>query len=90
MTGAKLQALVIKELKRRKFLVVNVMTASVNGCADLLACSPTGRFYALEIKGDGDTLKPLQRYFLHEVKKRGGVAMVITDLKQLEKQLREL
>ena len=83
MKGSKLQALVIKELKRRKFLVVNVMTASTNGTSDILACSPTGRFYALEIKGDGDTLKPLQRYFLHEVKKRGGVAMVIKDLKQL-------
>jgi len=83
MTGAKLQALTLKELKKRKFFVVNVMTASTNGVSDILACSPTGRFYALEIKGDGDTLKPLQRYFLNEVNKRGGIAMVIKDLEQL-------
>jgi len=83
MTGAKLQHLTIKELEKRKFHVINVISASKNGCADILACSPTGRFYALEIKGDGDTLKPLQRYFLNEVNKRGGIGMVIKDLKQL-------
>jgi len=83
MKGSKLQALTIKELKAKGFLVVNVMTASTNGVSDLLACSPKGQFYAIEIKGDGDTIKPLQSHFIKEVVKRGGIGMVVTDLNQV-------
>ena len=84
MTGSKLQGKVIKELESRGYLVVNVTAATKNGVSDLICCSSKGKFLALEIKGDGDTLKPLQKHFLKECRVRGTDSKVVKSMDDLK------
>lgn len=72
------------ELKLRKYLesrghwvvkyFANGYTKS--GIPDLLACV-NGRFVAIEVKGDGGYLSPLQVYTIGKIKDSGGVTMVV-------------
>jgi hypothetical protein len=72
------------ELKLRKYLesrghwvvkyFANGYTKS--GIPDLLACV-NGRFVAIEVKGDGGNVSPLQVYTIGKIKDSGGVAMVV-------------
>ena len=84
MTGSALQRLVIKTMESRGYLVINVTAATKNGVSDLLCCSSTGTFVALEIKGRGDTLKPLQANFLAECRVRGGQGRVVKSIEDLK------
>ena len=72
------------ELKIRKYLesrghwvvkyFANGYTKS--GIPDLLACV-NGRFVAIEVKGDGGTVSPLQQHTLCLINYSGGIAMVV-------------
>ena len=72
------------ELKIRKYLesrghwvvkyFANGFTKS--GIPDLLACV-NGRFVAIEVKGDGGYVSPLQEFTLNQIIKSRGVAMVV-------------
>lgn len=72
------------ELKLRKYLesrghwvvkyFANGYTKS--GIPDLLACV-NGRFVAIEVKGDGGYLSPLQYHTLCQIINSGGVTMVV-------------
>lgn len=48
----------------------------VVGTADILACAPNGRFWAIEVKRKGGRATPEQLDFLQRVEKNGGVAFV--------------
>lgn len=79
MTGAELSKRVIHFLEKHGCVVTNVIAASKAGTSDLIACI-NGRYVALEIKGKGDTLKPLQAEKLNRVIQAGGVGMVVKSL----------
>lgn len=49
------------------------------GIADLIACK-NGRFYAFEVKMPKGKLTEYQELFLEEVKRRGGIAGVVTSI----------
>lgn len=54
------------------------------GSADILACSPNGQFVAIECKADNKAkLTKKQVQFLEEVKKKGGMAVVIRSIDDL-------
>lgn len=54
------------------------------GTADITGCSKDGRFIAIECKVRPNKLTVSQAVYLAEVKKRGGIAIVAYDLKDVE------
>lgn len=46
------------------------------GTADILACAPDGRFWAIEVKRKGGRVSPEQREYLDRINANGGVGIV--------------
>ena len=67
--------------------VVRFNTA--RGCSDLIAIAPGGRFAAIEVKRPGNSPTALQAAWLAEVRAAGGLALVVTSVADLARQLRE-
>ena len=82
MLEQQLQSNIIKYLKAQGYYVVKVIESSKRGTPDVLACSPTGGFVAIEVKAPGKLkgVTPLQYFHLAEVTKRGGVAFAADSL----------
>lgn len=70
---------------KKRFMRFN----SEPGCSDCLAVLPGGRFLAVEFKRPGNKPTPHQSSFLEAVKARGGLALVVTGLDDLRKQLHD-
>ena len=83
MIGASLSAEVKTILIEQGYYVINVIAASEAGVSDLVACTPCGRFIALEIKGKGDDLKPLQIDKLNKVNACNGIGLEIRSIANL-------
>ncbi len=86
MTEQALQKKIIDMLTARGFSVFKTIATNRRGIADIIACSPTGRFIAIEVKRSGlkRTLTPLQRRYLDEVTHNGGVAACVDSLEEIE------
>lgn len=84
MNGKELQAACLVVLKERyNAYVVNLISASVSGHPDILACI-NGRFYGFEIKGEGDTIKPLQQDRINKIDASGGKGYFIRSTSNLK------
>jgi hypothetical protein len=59
------------------------------GIPDILACY-RGMFLGLEVKQPGEEPSPIQRKVLSEIKRAGGIALVLTSLKQVDLLLDEI
>lgn len=71
-----LQAYVIKRITPHKDIkLVKVMKANESGVSDLLFCV-RGRFVAIELKIDNNTPTDLQKQFLEDVERAGGIVGV--------------
>lgn len=46
-----------------------------------------GNFLAIEVKRQGEVLRPDQEQFLEEIRQRGGIALCIRSLTELEQKL---
>jgi len=57
------------------------------GSADIIACSPSGRFVAVECKTRNGRLSDKQRDFLERIRSNGGIAIVARSLDDLICQL---
>jgi hypothetical protein len=69
---------------RRRF----VRFAGARGQSDILGLlPPAGRFLAVECKVPGRRPTPDQRAFLENVRRAGGLALVVTDVRQLQAAL---
>ena len=96
-----IQKAIIDWLRLNKFLVIkhnNVGIRKPNGSyipthqkgvSDLIVCAPSGRFIAIEVKRPGNKPTALQKAFLQNVNKMGGVGMWVTSTEELLKDLRE-
>lgn len=76
----QLQTKILEWLKAHGFWAIKVVVSSKTGTPDILACSPKGRFVAIEVKYGANKPSALQSYNVAEVAKRGGVAFVTWDL----------
>ena len=74
MAESALQRLILLDLEARGFFVLKVVAANKAGNGDIVACSPEGRFYMIEVKDNDKKARELQEYKISEVCKRGGVA----------------
>lgn len=72
---------------KKRFVQFN----GIKGCSDILAVlPPCGRFLAVEAKRPGEKPTPHQSAFLASVEAMGGVAVVVSDVMQLEHVLSEV
>jgi hypothetical protein len=60
------------------------------GSSDILGVLPGGKFLAVETKRPGGKLSVLQSEFLAAVTIAGGVALCVSDVRELQRQLAEL
>lgn len=58
----------------------SMIRASVIGASDIIGCSKDGRYIAIEVKKPGKKPTVQQEQFLDEVRRRGGIARVATDI----------
>lgn len=75
-----LQTKILEWLKKHHFYAIKVIVSSVNGTSDILACSPKGRFIAIEVKQGSNTASALQNEYIAQVNMRGGIGFVTWDL----------
>lgn len=59
------------------------------GTADIVACSPRGQYWEIEVKAPRGALRPAQRLRAAAVRDCGGVAVVVRSVEDLERCLRD-
>ena len=60
------------------------------GTSDLIACSPDGKFFAIEIKAPGKKPSEVQLKFLKKISDRRGIAMWTDSAEDLENRIKIL
>lgn len=76
--ASKYQNKVINDMKLQGFTVVSVVKLSSNGYPDLM-CMKDGDVVWIECKESNDTLKPLQKYRIDELRLNGFEAYCLQD-----------
>lgn len=91
MTEQTIQKKIIETLKSRGAYIVKVITASKAGVPDILACYK-GVFVGIEVKKPDklNTVTELQEYNLREIKKAGGVSIVMSSYKDVDKLVKSI
>jgi len=74
------QSKVIKEYKDKGYMVLNIIRLSENGFPDLM-CLKNGKVVFIECKTGSDTLKPLQRHRIDQLREMGFEALCLKDNK---------
>lgn len=80
MSEQKLQAKIITWLQDNGFYTVKVVVATKKGVPDIVGCTPTGKFFAIEVKFGSNKLSKLQEYNLRVIKENGGISLVAYSL----------
>ena len=75
---SKFQTKTKKELEKNGFKVLKLIRLSENGYPDLL-CLKDGKASFIEIKEANDTLKPLQKHRIDELRELGFEAKCLQD-----------
>jgi hypothetical protein len=57
------------------------------GVADIIACSPSGRFLAIEVKRKGGIATKEQKAFLNDIDERNGIGMIVYSFAELERSI---
>jgi Holliday junction resolvase len=84
MSEQKVQAKIITYLEANDFYVVKTIVSNKKGVPDLLACSPRGKFVAIEVKYGKNKASKLQEHNIQRIVDNGGFAMVCWDVKELK------
>lgn len=79
--ASKYQTKIIKRFEEDGYFVINLIKTSKNGIPDLLCLKEGETPLFIECKEKTDTLKPLQKYRIEELKKYGVNAIVLQDIK---------
>ena len=75
--ASKFQAKVIKQYESQGWTVLNIIKLSDNGYPDLL-CMKLGEVDTwIECKEGGDTLKPMQKYRIDQLRKLNKIAICL-------------
>jgi Holliday junction resolvase len=77
--ASKYQTKIIKRFENDGYLVINLIKTNKNGIPDLLALKDGEKPLFIECKEKTDTLKPLQKFRIEELKKYGVNAIVLQD-----------
>ena len=95
-TGQAIQADILAYVRQHKYVAIGlpkgsvlaykVEIASERGVPDLLMCI-NGRFVGVEIKGHGDTIKPIQVAQAVRIRTAGGDSFVVKSLRDFKDYL---
>ena len=80
--ASKYQTKIIKRFEADGYLVINLIKTNKNGIPDLLCLKDGETPLFIECKEKTDTLKPLQKFRIEELKKYGVNAIVLQDTKE--------
>ena len=69
-----LQSKIIDHLQAEGFIAINIMVTSKSGISDVIACSPTGRFWSIEVKDKDEKPSTLQYDKLEQFGRRNAVS----------------
>ena len=87
MTEARIQADILRYLRRRKdCFAFKAEVSSERGTPDIICCR-AGRFYAFEVKTQKGKLSALQNAQLKRIKNAGGLAEVVRCIEDVKKLL---
>lgn len=78
--ASKYQTRIIREYTKKGYKVLNVIRLSENGYPDLIALKD-GKAIFIECKEGNDTLKPLQKLRIEELRRLGFEAFCTQDTK---------
>ena len=83
---SKIQKQIIEYLESIGAYVIKVVRANRSGVPDIIACSPSGRFYAIEVKAKGKkkTVTKLQQWHIDMINKTGGKAFVADSVQDVK------
>jgi Holliday junction resolvase-like predicted endonuclease len=87
MSEQKTQAKILDWLEANSFYAVKTIVSNKKGTLDIIACSPKGRYVAIEVKFGANTLSKLQAYNIKRVRERNGIAFVTWDLETVINKL---
>lgn len=79
--ASKYQTKIIKRFENDGYFVINLIKTNKNGIPDLLCLKEGETPLFIECKEKTDTLKPLQKFRIEELKKYGVNAIVLQDKK---------
>jgi len=74
MNEQAIQKKIITHLEANGFVVVKIITANRAGIPDIIACSPEGQSWAVEVKQEKGRLSKLQQVWLDRFKRNNAVA----------------
>jgi hypothetical protein len=69
-----IQKKIIVRLEKADFVAINLITASKAGYSDVIACSPYGWFWSIEVKKPGERPSRIQYHRLSQFEKRNAIA----------------
>ena len=72
----RLQTKIMAWLKAEGFYAIKVVAAGKKGVPDIVGCTPTGEFFAIEVKFGTNIVSALQQWNIEEIRKRKAVAIV--------------
>lgn len=80
--ASKYQTKIIRKYEGLGYYVINLIKTSKNGIPDLLCLKEGEKPLFIECKESNDTLKPLQKFRIEELKKYGVDAILLKDNKK--------
>jgi len=80
MSEQQTQSKILFWLEANNFYAVKTIVSNKKGTIDIIACSPKGRYVAIEVKFGANTLSKLQAYNIKRVRANHGIAFVTWDL----------
>lgn len=87
----EIQKQILAWLKRRGFSVDVITTGLYNrsGIADIVGCTPSGKYIAVEVKRGANKPTAVQKKWLEEKRSIGAKVFVVNSLAQLKIELKE-
>jgi Holliday junction resolvase len=74
MKEQDIQTKILNKLDKLGHYSIKVIVASKSGVLDIVSCSPTGRFWSIEVKKPGEEPSKLQSWNIKQVLKCNGIA----------------
>ena len=84
MKEQAIQAKILKWLAKEGYWTMKAVVSNKKGVPDILACSPSGRFVAIEVKAGKGKASRLQEHHLSEIRKAGGIALLVWSLEEVQ------
>ena len=89
MSEQKLQTKILSYLKEIGCYSIKTIVSNRKGVPDIVGCTPTGQFFAIEVKFGANKPSKLQEWNIAEINKRGGLAFAAWDLETVKANVKE-